>query len=107
MGGRSGVSAMKTELPHLSRENNSTGRSACSFAGTASGLGSASLRTPPAFAKAYSDALDALEKPFEAAERERKEAAKAGTMGWLATRYFAECEEYKGIDKKSRNARRS
>jgi hypothetical protein len=61
----------------------------------------------PAFAKSYSDALDALEKPFEANERARKEAAKAGTMGWLATRYFAECEEYKGLYEKSRNARRS
>jgi integrase len=28
-------------------------------------------------------------------------------MGWLAARYFAECEEYKGLYEKSRNARRA
>jgi integrase len=101
------MSIMKTELPYLSREKNRHGTE-CLFARRHGKR--IRIREPentPAFAKAYSDALDALEKPFEVAERARKEAAKAGTMGWLATRYFAECEEYKGLYEKSRSARGS
>jgi hypothetical protein len=40
-------------------------------------------------------------------ERARKEAAKAGTMGWLAGRYFGECQEFKKLYDKSRRARRA
>ena len=91
------MSIMKTELPYLSREKNRHGTECLFVRRHGKRIRIREPENTPAFAKAYSDALDALEKPFEAAERVRKEAAKAGTIGWLATRYFAECEEYKGL----------
>src|SRR6267378_3385486 len=107
MGGRSGMNTMKTELPYLSREKNRHGNECLFVRRHGKRVRIREAENTPEFAKSYSDALDALEKPFEAAERARKEAAKAGTMGWLATRYFAECEEYKGLYEKSRKARRA
>lgn len=96
-----------TDLPYISREKNRHGNDVVFVRRHGKRRRILAKEGTPEFAKAYTDALDALEQPFEIAERERKEAAKAGTLGWLATRYFAECAEYKGNDRKSRNARRS
>ena len=96
-----------TDLPYISREKNRHGKGVVFVRRHGKRRRIKADEGTPGFAKAYTDALDALEKPFEIAERARKEAAKAGTMGWMATRYFAECAEYKDLDKKSQSARRS
>jgi integrase len=98
---------MKTNLPYLSREDNRHGKECLFVRRHGRRIRIREQEGTPAFAKAYSDALDALERPVEAGERARKEAAKAGTMGWLAARYFAESEEYKKLYDKSQQARRS
>jgi hypothetical protein len=42
----------------------------------------------PGFAKAYSEAMDALEHPEGPQGRSGFRAASPGTLGWLAARYF-------------------
>jgi integrase len=98
---------MKTDLPYLSKEENRHGTECLFVRRHGKRIRIREKEGTSAFLKAYNAALEALENPFEADERERKESAKVGTMGWLATRYFAECEEYKGLYEKSRWARRS
>jgi integrase len=98
---------MKTTLPYLSAEKNRHGKDVLFVRRHGKRIRILEPEGSPAFAKEYSDALDALEKPLEAEERALLAAAKAGTMGGLAARYFVECEEFKNLYEKSRQARRS
>ena len=98
---------MKTELPYLSREENRHGNECLFVRRHGKRIRIREQEGTPAFAKAYTEALDKLAKPLESDDRERKAAAKSGTMGWLAARYFAESEEFKKLYKKSQQARRS
>lgn len=66
------------------------------------------LRDSPgteAFAQAYSDALRALD-PRAANHRDALRAASAGTLGWLAARYFGSAE-FGQLVPKSQQGRRS
>jgi integrase len=61
----------------------------------------------PGFAKAYSEAMDALEHPEGSKGKGRGEfrAASPGTLGWLATQYFA-ARRFTKLDPKSQATRR-
>lgn len=98
---------MKTDLEYLYRESNRHGNECLYVRRHGKRVRIRETEGTPAFARAYADALESLETRSDAMERERKENAKAGTFGWLATRYFSECPEYKALAKESRRARRS
>jgi hypothetical protein len=98
---------MKTDLPYLSKEENRHGTECLFVRRHGKRIRIREREGTAAFLKAYSEALEMLEKPLEAHQRERKEAAKTGTMGWLAARYFGECQEFKKLYPKSRRARRA
>jgi len=59
----------------------------------------------PGFARAYSDAMDALEHPEGRKATSEFRAAPPGTLGWLATSYFGS-RRFTALDAKSRCTRR-
>jgi integrase len=60
----------------------------------------------PAFWRAYSEAVEALQRPVEPqAVRQRKGAWETSTLGWLAERYF-DSSEFGGLDPRSQITRR-
>jgi integrase len=107
MGGRKSVTPMQTDLPYLSREENRHGNEVLFVRRHGKRIRIREPEGTPAFVLAYTTALDKLEAPHEAGERAKLEAAAKGSLGWLASRYFAESEEFKHLAEKSRQARRS
>lgn len=101
------MTPMKTELEYLYREKNRHGTECLYVRRHGKRVRIREQEGTAAFARAYADALESLETAADVAAREMKEAAKAGTLGWLATRFFSECIEYKALAKESRRARRS
>jgi integrase len=59
----------------------------------------------PGFAKAYSEAMDALEHPEGSQGRSGFRAASPGTLGWLAAQYFGS-RRFVKLDPKSQATRR-
>lgn len=57
------------------------------------------------FARAYSDALDSLERPGARRAREAFDAAPKGTFGWLAAGYFRS-RRFMGLNPRSQATRR-
>ena len=60
----------------------------------------------PAFAKAYSDALDSLERRAPSSAATALTTHPAGSLGWLGAKYFAS-KEFGLLAKESQRARRS
>lgn len=98
---------MKTELDYLYKEKNRHGTPCLYVRRNGRRIRIREKEGTAAFARAYADALERLETASETAIRERKELARAGTFGWLASRYFSECPEFKMLAKESRRARRN
>lgn len=98
---------MKTDLEYLYREKNRHGTDCLYVRRHGKRVRIREEEGTAAFARAYADALDRLGNASDAIERERQEAARAGTLGWMASRYFSECPLFKSLAKKSRQARRS
>lgn len=59
----------------------------------------------PAFARAYSEAVDALDHPEGCKGRSEFQRAPPGTLGWLAAQYFGS-RQFTGLDAKSQSTRR-
>jgi integrase len=97
---------MKTCLPYLSREQSRHGTECLYVRRSGRRIRINEPEGTPAFAKAYSEALERLEVAPAANTRLPYVSAPRGTLGWLGALYFAS-SEFGSIYPKSRQARRS
>lgn len=95
------MTAMRVEFPYLMSDRDRHGNMRLYARKNGRKIRIKEPRGSAAFARAYSEALEALDAP----KPEGRRIAKAGTLGWLAGLYFGS-GEFKGIDAKSQTARR-
>jgi integrase len=100
------MKAMETDLPYLSPEPDRHGNLRLYVRRHGKRKRIRAAEGTPEFAKAYSEALDALERPAEADKRHAIEQAQKGTLRWLGAKHFASADFMK-LDPKSQRARRS
>jgi integrase len=102
---------METDLPFLSREEDRHGNDRIYVRRNGKRIRIREEEATPAFARAYADAVEKLGVP--PSKRAKQSAAlpsyPKGTLGWLATQYFASKGEggFLDLDKDSRRARRN
>src|SRR5580704_1354159 len=99
MGGRSGVSTLKIELPHLSEEADRHGNVRLYARRYGRRVRVRVGRNDPGFVEAYQRALETLTElsgVIATSDRQAKNIAVRGTLGWLAALYFAS-EEFKNL----------
>lgn len=101
--------AMETDLPYLSREPDRRGNERLYVRRHGKRQRLRAAEGTPAFAKAYSDALDALELPAEADRRHALQRAQKGTLHWLGAQYFVSKgeDEFLSLAEDSQRARRN
>lgn len=97
------MSVMKLELPYLVSDADRHGNVRLYVRRNGRKVRLREVPGTPAFAKAYSDALDELEAPRG---EDGPKAAPAGTLGWLAAQYFGS-DEFKKLDPQSQLTRRA
>jgi integrase len=99
------MTAMKTDLPHLSRDRDRHGNERIYVRKNGKRIRIRIQEGTAEFAAAYSAALGRILPGFTAAGPGLAPHAK-GTLGWLGARYFAS-KDFAGLAKKSQSARRS
>jgi integrase len=95
------MNAMELDLPYLMRDQDRHGNWRIFARRNGRKIRIREKPGTPEFARAYSDALEALDAPVP----EGRKIAPAGTLGWLAALYFAS-GEFKGLDPRSQASRR-
>ena len=93
---------MKLDLPYLMRDVDRHGNTRLFVRRNGRKIRIRETPGTPAFAKAYADALEALDAPQVV---RGLAIAPPGTLGWMAARYF-ESGEFRGLDAQSQATRR-
>jgi integrase len=104
MGGRRGMNGMRIDFPYLMPDRDRHGNERLYVRKNGRKIRIREKRGTQAFARAYSDALHALEHGT-APSREIVKRAPVGTLGWLAACYFVSAE-FRKLDPKSQATRR-
>jgi hypothetical protein len=97
---------MRTELPYLSNEPDRHGNERLYVRRNGKRIRLKEPEGTPAFAKAYSAAVDALALRAPSTTTQAPATHPPGSLGWLGARYFAS-RQFAGIAKASQRARRN
>jgi integrase len=100
------MTAMEINLPYLERDEDRHGNARVYVRRHGKRIRIRETEGTPAFAKAYSDAVDSLESRARSKLPVALTTHPAGSLGWLGAKYFAS-KEFERLAKESRRARRS
>jgi integrase len=105
MGGRSGMTPVRLDLPYLMTDTDRHGNRRIFVRRHGRKVRIREIPGTQAFLRAYSEALDALNAIAGAGATLMRAIAPPGSLGWLAASYFGSAE-FRALDSKSQATRR-